>query len=163
MAKDGSLLLSVDAGSNHMGLSLWRDDKFIRSGVVHAKNQKDDYSIRLKTLREGFDNWLLADNETDSQNITCVISEAVKMPLVTIPLGIVFLHSKVHCAFKQHHMVYPSEWKKWARANGATGEFKKIKGAAALKQVGWPHKVDSDDEADSILIALFYFSKQWEL
>ncbi len=163
MAKDGSLLLSVDAGSNHMGLSLWRDDVFLRSGVVHALSQKDDYSKRIKTLRDGFVNWLALGNETHSQDITCVVSEAVKMPLVTIPLGIVFLSDKVHCAFKQHHMVYPSEWKKWARTHGATGEFKKIKGATALKQVGWSHEVKSDDEADSILIALFYFSARWEV
>ncbi len=163
MAKDGSLLLSVDAGSNHMGLSLWRDDKFIRSGVVHAENQKDAYSKRIKTLRDGFNQWLLIGNEIAGQDITCVISEAVKMPLVTIPLGIVFLHERIHCLFKNHHMVYPAEWKKWARSNGATGEFKKIKGAHALKEIGWPHIVTSDDEADSILIALFYFSKRWEV
>ncbi len=99
MAKDGSLLLSVDAGSNHMGLSLWRDDKFLRSGAVHATNAKDDYSVRLKTLREGFNKWLALSSETQNQDITCVVSEAVKMPLVTMPLGIIFLDPHVHCAF----------------------------------------------------------------
>lgn len=163
MAKEGSFLLSVDAGSNHMGLSLWQDDVFIRSGSVHATNAKDDYSKRIKTLSAGFNTWMTLGGELIGQDITCVISEAVKMPLVTIPLGIVFLHPKIHCPFKNHHLVYPSAWKKWAREHGALGEFKKIKGAKALQDINWPHIITSDDEADSILIALYYFSARWEI
>lgn len=155
MAKDGRLTLSVDSGSNHMGLSLWDGIEFLRSGTVHAGKPTDPYSKRMKDIRAGFNAWLAEDGP-----ITTVVSENIRLQLITIPLGIVFLHASTVAPFKTCHAISPSSWKKWAQLHGATGKFKDIKGLKALSEVGWPHPCHSDDEADSILIALCYFSFQ---
>jgi hypothetical protein len=156
MAKDGPFILSVDAGSNHMGLALWQGDVFVRSGALHSAKASDAYTKRLKDMKGAFDIWL------GGACVNTVVTEALKLPLVVIPLGLIFLHPNVNCAFSNHHQVHPGTWKKWAKEHGATGPHKLVKGVKSLLETGWPHPVTSDDEADAILVALYYFEHRWK-
>jgi hypothetical protein len=64
------------------------------------------------------------------------------------------INAKLHA---KHSFIETSSWKKWAMKNGATQEFKLIKGVPALTQVGFPvadFSIVSDDVADSVLMYL---------
>ncbi len=150
--KELGYVLSIDPGSNALGLALWHDGNFIASTVCQSTNARQSYSRRIQTILPQIQGFLTkyVGNET----ITCCVSEGVRSRLVQVALGAVLSDSHIDATLSPTgSFVESSSWKSWAKKHGATGPLKDIKGIKALKETGW-NAVEgmSDDEADAILI-----------
>tara|TARA_R110000868_G_scaffold375983_3_gene640690 strand:- start:142 stop:636 length:495 start_codon:yes stop_codon:yes gene_type:complete len=155
--KELGYVLSVDQASNCAGVSLWLDGTLQASTTLNSKSASDPFSRRiqfqLEQLNSFIDLHVPADVILDK-----VIFEGVRSRLVTCVVGAFLCCPRIDAKIsEQKNFVESSSWKNWARARGAVGDFKIIKGVKALRECGWDmikYPVTSDDIADSILMYL---------
>jgi hypothetical protein len=155
-AKELGYVLAIDQASNCAGASLWHDGTILDTTTLNAK-KTHAIGRRLVTQIVQLDAWL--DSKSLAEPIRTLIFEGVRARLVLITVG-AFTSSKYlqDCKLNaKHSFVESLSWKNWARKRGAAGPIKDIKGVKALQDIGWDmlkFPVESDDEADSILIYL---------
>lgn len=163
---EANYVLSIDPASNSCGVSLWKSNTYLSSAVLKSNHSRDPFSIRVRCIVTGLDRFL-GDQLAPGEEITTVVSEGVRSRLVHLAFGAILTSQYIRANVSpKTTFIEPQQWKKYARALGATGDFKDIKGVKALQEAGWDmknHPIDSDDVADSILIyqtwCLLYGSK----
>jgi hypothetical protein len=154
---EAGYVLSVDQASNAAGVSLWLDGSLIATTVLTSKSAGDPFSRRIQgqldQLNVFIDQYVPADII-----ITKVIFEGVRSRLVMIVAGAFLTCPRIDAKISEkHNFIESSSWKNYARARGATGTFKDIKGVKALRECGWDfvkYPIVSDDVADSVLMYL---------
>lgn len=156
--KENSWILSVDQASNLAGASLWHNGVLIDTELLQSKKNTDPIATRLVTQVTQLTSWL-DGILPEGEYIKDVVFEGVRSRIVLITVG-AFLtcphlrYCKVH---PKRNFVESLLWKYYAKARGAEGPAKDIKGVKALREIGFPvdeHRILSDDIADSLLIYL---------
>lgn len=162
--KEQGLVLSIDQASNAAGVSLWQNGELLATMVLKAAKATDPMSARLRQQVEQL-TVFLSKHVGDGGMITKILFEGVRARLVMTTVGAFLtcplINAKVHPTAS---FVESFAWKKYARDRGATeASFKDIKGVKALRDIGFDvdgFGIESDDEADSVLIYLTWASKQ---
>ena len=151
-------VLSLDPGTAVSGVALWRDGSLVATSALKSPNgYTATVSERLKEIVGQLDTFLTAHDAW----VQIVICENPPHTLLKAVIGAVLVSPRVNSMFSDGHTVAVMTWKSWARAHGAGGPFKDIKGVKALKATGFPVPPGiGDDEADSILVYLAYRDRQ---
>jgi hypothetical protein len=152
--KEQGYVLSIDQASNTAGVSLWLDGTLMATTVLTSKSAGDPFSRRIQgqldQLNAFIDQYVPADII-----ITKVIFEGVRSRLVMIVAGAFLTCPRIDAKISErYNFVESSSWKNYARARGAQGTFKDIKGVNPLSECGWDfdkYPITSEDVADSIL------------
>ncbi len=151
-------VLSLDPGTAVSGVSLWRDGNLIATAALTSPDgYNSTVSGRLKGMVSQLEQFLVSHDA----NVHIVICENPPHTLLKAVIGAMLIATRVDSMFSDSHTVAVMSWKAWARARGAGGPFKDIKGVKALKATGFkvPQGI-GDDEADSILVYLAYRDRE---
>jgi hypothetical protein len=153
--KEQGYVLSIDQASNAAGVSLWLDGALIATTVLTSKSAGDPFSRRIQGQLDQLNEFIDTHVPVDII-ITKVIFEGVRSRLVMIVAGAFLTCPRIDAKISEkHNFIESSSWKNYARARGATGTFKDIKGVKALRECGWDfekYPITSDDVSDSILM-----------
>jgi hypothetical protein len=155
--KERGYVLSVDQASNVAGVSLWYDGTLQATTTLVSKRAGDPFSRRIQYQLEQLNTFIDVHVPADII-LDKVIFEGVRSRLVMIVAGAFLTCPRIDAKITEsYNFVESSSWKNWARARGAKGDFKSIKGVPALQQCGWDfdkYPITSEDVADSILMYL---------
>lgn len=138
--------LSIDPASRSAGASLWKDGKYIAS--ITLTSDKKRWTDRMRQMTHQLSGF--TDEHAAGKDLNVLI-ETTQHVKVRMSSGALTIAEHISSDVES---ISPSTWKKWLRDNGIKHE----KGRAALECVlgyaGIAAKVESDDEADSILMFL---------
>jgi len=153
--KEAGYILSIDQASNIAGVSLWYDGHLRATTTLLSKSEKDPFSKRVQGQLVQLTAFLDCHLPPDL-NIDKVIFEGVRMRVVIAVIGAFMCCPRIDAKLvEKANFVESSTWKTWAKARGATGDFRLIKGVKALTEAGWDgakYPITSDDIADSIMM-----------
>lgn len=157
LPKEAGYVLSIDPASNTAGVSLWKDGELITTTELKSTSTKDSMGKRLRDQVDQLNTFLDALLPSGVL-IKTVVLENVKSKLVMLVIGAYLSSPYIDANISpSKSFVSPSSWKKYAQLRGGKGDFTKIKGVKALKEIGFPtdkYNITSDDIADSVLIYL---------
>lgn len=157
LLKERGFVLAIDQASNAAGVSLWLDGTLTATTVLLSKDKSDPFSRRIQYQLEQLNVFIDAHVPADII-LDKVLFEGVRSRLVVCVVGAFLCCPRIDAKISEKgNFVESSSWKNWARARGAQGAFKDIKGVKALRECGWDfnkHPITSDDTADSIFIYL---------
>lgn len=151
-------VLSLDPGTAVSGVSLWRDGSLVATAALKSPN---GYTSTVSGRLKGIVHQLNLLLDAHDAKVHIVICENPPHTLLKAVIGAMLVSPRVDSMFSDAHTVAVMSWKAWARARGAGGPFKDIKGVKALKATGFPVPQGiGDDEADSILVYLAYRDRE---
>lgn len=160
--KERGYVLSVDQASNVAGVSLWYDGELKATTTLVSKRAGDPFSRRIQYQLEQLNTFIDAHVPADII-LDKVIFEGVRSRLVMIVAGAFLTCPRIDAKISEsYNFVESSSWKNWARARGAKGDFKTIKGVKALRECGWDfdkYPIESEDISDSVLMYLTWASR----
>lgn len=158
-----SWVLFVDQASNAAGVALTRDGELYACDTVCSTRSSDVISQRLQDQVPRLTDFLNTYVPM-GENITKVVFEGVRSRIVLISVGAFLMCPRIKARLSPTgNFVESRSWKAWAKRQGATGPIKDIKGRKALFEIR-PElfkrfKIDTDDAADSILMALTWHER----
>jgi hypothetical protein len=154
-AKEAGWVLAMDQASNSAGVSLWYSGQLRATTLLTSDKSTDALPRRLQSMVIQLAAFL--DREVPEPDVVRrVIFEGVRSRLVLVTVGAFLTVSRIQARISpKKDFVESTQWKSWARKNGARGDLADIKGVLALRDIGFPvdhYRINSDDIADAVMI-----------